>query len=203
MKAVAAGRVLTNNGFYPVETTIEMRLPLSRLTPIASHQSEQLCLRPAKEADLPRMITIAGSAFSADRLHIDPNLPSEKADQRYAHWIELGFRAGEPVFVVEDTQNAQVVGFFHMRETAPTTIDLSLAAVDNNHQKTAAGVFMYQATLLECQSKGYRIATTRVSANNINVLNLHLRLGFAIRSAVVTLHWFRPAASGVSHGKQR
>jgi L-amino acid N-acyltransferase YncA len=202
-RAVAVSRVLTNCGFYPVETTIDIYLPLSRLTPIVSHQSKQLRLRPATEADLPQMITIAGSAFCNDRLHLDPNLPPEKADLRYAHWIETGYRAGEPVFVLEDTRNAQVIGFFHLRETAPNTIDLSLAAIDNDYQKTAAGVLMYQTTLVECQTRGYQMAITRISLNNTNVVNLLMRLGFAVRSAVTTLHWFQPAAREPSHGEKR
>lgn len=201
-KAVAVSRVLTNHGFYPVETTMDTYLRLSRFSPIVSGQSEKLRLRPATEPDLPWIITIAGSAFSTDRLHIDPNLPSEKADQRYAHWIELGFRAGETVFVLEDTQNARVIGFFHIREAAPKTIDLSLAAVDKDYQQTTAAILMYQTVLTECRTKGYQIATARISLNNINVVNLYLRLGFAIRSAVITLHWFRAAAGGISHDKK-
>ena len=198
-RAVAVTRVLTGNGFYPVETTIDIYLPLSRLTPIVSHQPRLLRLRPTTEADLPRIITIAGSAFSDDRLHVDTNLPSDKADRRYEHWIETGYRLGEPVFVLEDTRNGKVIGFFHLRETAPTTIDLSLAAIDKDYQKTAAGVLMYQATLVECQTRGYQMATTRISLNNTSVVNLYMRLGFAIRSAVTTLHWFRPAAGGANH----
>lgn len=190
--AVTEGKVLIQHGFYPVETMLEIYMPLARITPVIRRQSNQVRLRPAKAGDLPRVIAIAGLAFSTDRLHLDPNLPPEKADKRYAQWVERGFRAGEMVFVYENARNSRLIGFFHIRQTSSKAIDLSLAAVDKDYQNSASGVMMYQSVLTECRARGYQIATSRISINNLNVVNVLMRLGFAIRNAVVTMHWFRP-----------
>jgi L-amino acid N-acyltransferase YncA len=61
------------------------------------------------------------------------------------------------------------------------------------HQGIGHGALMYQAVLKECRAQGYKFATGRVSVANLPMVNLLARLGFRIRSAVTTLHWFRPA----------
>ena len=193
--AVASGRILTENGFYVVETLLEIYLNPARLTPIVQKQSLERQLRPARESDLPQIVAIATSAFSNDRLHLDPNLPRDKADQRYANWVEQGVRTGEPVWIYEDVANGQCLGFFHCRQTALKAIDLSLAAVVREYQGSGIGAEMYQAVLTKYKEQGYRLATTRISVSNLGVLNLYARLaGFLIRGAMVTLHWFQAAA---------
>lgn len=191
IREIALSKVLTDHGFYYVETMLEIYLPFARLSPIVRRQSDLTRLRLAEESDLPQLIAIASTAFSADRLHLDPNLPPEKANRRYARWVESGFRSGEPVFIFEETRSGKQIGFFHIRETAPTTVDLSLAAVDGPYRGSGAGAMMYQALLTECQARGFQTAITRVSVNNIDVLNLFIRLGFAVRNALVVFHWFR------------
>jgi L-amino acid N-acyltransferase YncA len=192
--AVRLGRILTRQGFYPVETMVDLSLTLNRMALVSDRPFAQAHLRPATEADLPALRATAAAAFSHDRLHLDTNLPAAKADERFAQWVERGWRAGEPLLVFEDRRGAKLIGFFHLRETAPGTIDLSLAGVAPALQRSGLGAVMYQAVLTDCRSRGYRIATTRISVNNIDIVNLFARLGFAFHRPVLTLHWFRPAA---------
>jgi GNAT superfamily N-acetyltransferase len=187
-RAVAMGQVLTAHGFYPVETTLEIALSLPRMTPITTRKRPGIALRPAVADDLPKIMTIAQGAFWADRLHQDPNLPAEKADQRFTQWVKRGFDDGEMVFAYEDQKAGQLIGFYHVRATGPTTVDLSLAAVDRPFQQLGLGALMYQAVLEECRSRGYQVATTHISINNLDVLNLFVRLGSDVRGAVLTLH---------------
>lgn len=200
--AVPLAQVLAQHGFYPVETLMEFHLHLARLNLIIRHQPDQSHLRLADPADLPRIRAIAGSAFAADRFHLDPHLPPEKADQRYSQWIERSFKAQEPIFVLEDTRRGlpepgqgHIMGFVQCRETAPKTMDISLGAVDKDIQNTGAGVLMYQRLFIECRAQGYREVITRVSLHNIGGIKLTLRLGFTVWSAVTTLHWFRPGGA--------
>jgi L-amino acid N-acyltransferase YncA len=136
---------------------------------------------------------IAAGAFAADRFHLDSNLPSGKADERFTQWIGRSFAAREPIFVLEDTRSGQVQGFVQCRESGPKTMDVTLGAVDKAIQQTGAGVLMYQLLFIEFLARGYREAITRVSLHNISGIKLTLKLGFTVRSAVTTLHWFRPA----------
>ncbi|MFH1478103.1 MAG: GNAT family N-acetyltransferase [Verrucomicrobiota bacterium] len=189
--AVAVAAALAQHGFYPVETMLEFELLLARLTPVIKRTSAHMQLRMATPDDLAPVRSIAQSAFTADRFHLDPNVPRNKADWRYAHWIENSFRAGDPVFVLEDTAQSEVIGFVQARATAPQTMDITLGAVRKHLQNSGAGVLMYQELFLALRARDFKRAVTRVSINNLRGIKLTLRLGFIVRAAVVALHWFR------------
>lgn len=191
--AVPLAQGLAGSGFYPVETLVEFHLRLARLAPIVRGKSETKRLRPADPADQPRVTAIAATAFATDRYHLDPHLPAGKADQRFIQWINRSFTARDPIFVLEDTARGQVLGFVQCRQTTPQLMDVTLGSVDKALQQTGAGVLMYQLLFIEFKARGYREAITRVSLHNSGGIKLTLRLGFTFRSAVTTLHWFRPA----------
>lgn len=191
--AVETAQVLSASGFYPVETLLEFYLGLSRLTPIVERESTTGRFRLATAADLPRVKEIARTAFYTDRFHLDKNLSSEKADLRYERWIENSFKAGESIFLWEDMRRNEVVGFVQGRDTAPHTIDTSLGAIDKNAHNSGAGVLLYQNVFVHCKAHGYKQATTRISINNLSSIKPMVRLGFTMRHAVMTLHWFRAA----------
>jgi len=184
---VAMGRLLAGCGFYVVEAMLDIALPLARLAPTAA-VGRGAVLRLATPDDLDAILTIAGSAFRDDRFHLDPTLPTEKADQRYRGWVERGFASSEPVYVYEDTRKGTILGFYHIRELPSAIVDLSLAAVHPACQGAGIGALMYQAVLEECRRRGYQTAVTRIAINNLPVANLFFRLGFTIREAVLTFH---------------
>ena len=187
---VAATRLaesLTACGFYPVETMIEPYLALSRFRPVVERPADGMTLRDAREVDVPRLVELARRSFHADRLHVDANLPSDKADERFARWVINGVRDGDMVFCYDDAKG-KTIGFYHVRPTASGTVDLSLAAIDHTYQKLGIGLLMYQAVLLECRNRGFSLAKTRVTVHNIDVLNLFARLEFQFRNPTLTLH---------------
>ena len=186
--SVAVGTALARHGFYPVETMLTAHRDLSQFQPVMRQTSPPPRLRPATEADLPQMTALAGSAFREDRFHLDPQLPDDKASQRYQHWVENGFRSGDHVFAFEEGATGSLIGFFHARQTDPGTIDLSLAALDPKCKGTGLGGMMYEAAVLESRERGYNTAETRIVVSNVAVLNLFSRLGFRFRNPVVTFH---------------
>jgi L-amino acid N-acyltransferase YncA len=191
---VALNRLLTAHGFYLVETLIEFHIALQRFEPsFPEDRFRKTALRPLREGDLPRVIEIAATAFSADRFHLDPNVPPGAADRRYAHWVEQSATAGEPVSVLEDQQSGRVIGFVQTRVQVPGAIEMSLAAVETTALRSGAGVALYQAILLASKAQGYHTATARASVNNLDSIRLLVRFGFQPRRAVTTWHWFHGA----------
>jgi ribosomal protein S18 acetylase RimI-like enzyme len=195
LAGVAGARTLVTRGFYPVETMVDLYRRLDGFTPLIERHEPALRLRPAGEHDLPAIVELGGNAFRLDRFHLDPYLPSERADERFRQWVRRGFAAGEPVFVYEDVRRPALLGFFHVRAGEQQSVDLSLAAVQPAYRAAGIGVLMYQAVLAECRARGYRSAFTRVSVANLDVLNTFIRLGFTARRPVVTLHWTGPSMS--------
>jgi GNAT superfamily N-acetyltransferase len=189
---VARGEELAHLGFYPVELTYEISLPLHRLGSVAPGWKPRASLRAAEPSDLPSLLTIAGSAFHADRYHRDPHIAASRADRRFSSWIADGLKAKEPVFVYENLRTLEILGFFHWRPTGDRTVDLRLAAVHPRFQGTGVGASMYEAVLGELRALGHETATTRISAANLDVVNLFARLGFTFRRAQMTWHHYRP-----------
>ena len=193
--AIAMAQALTAVGFYPVETLLDMHFPLSRFKPIIDPPPKHLRLRRATPDDLPFVLRIATSTFSTDRFHLDPNLPSDKADRRYASWVENVFRGQEPTYILEDRRGPHVVGFTYIHDVGPKIFDMSLAGVDPEHLNSGAGVVLYQLMMVECRALGYKSGVSRISINNLNALKLSLRLGCTIRGATLVLHYFRPTGA--------
>jgi len=186
--ALDLGHVLCGAGFYPVETMLEVYLPISRLRTISNRPTTAFRLRAATESDLPALTQIAATAFRTDRLHLDTQLPGARADSRYVNWVQRAFADNDRLFAYADTRQARIVGFYHVRSTDPGMVDLSLAAVDPAFQHLGVGALLYEAVLLDCQSRGDKVATTHITVNNIEVLNLFARLGASFRHPVVTFH---------------
>jgi ribosomal protein S18 acetylase RimI-like enzyme len=193
--SVEVGRVLSSLGFYPVETLVELYLPMSRFSRIVDRPLQSWRIRQAEAADWPSLSGLASMSFRNDRFHRDPSLCARKADERYAQWVERGLRSGEPVFVLEHVSRNEIGGFYHLRRIDDGTIDLSLAAVAPAYQRSGLGSLFYQEILADCQKLGYAVATTRVSVTNLDVLNLFARLGFTFRNPVLVFHSIAAGAS--------
>ncbi|HYX20097.1 MAG TPA: GNAT family N-acetyltransferase [Thermoanaerobaculia bacterium] len=188
---VALGETLARIGFYPAELSYELSIPLRRLGSVAAHGRPGARLRPAEPRDLPALDEIARSAFRADRFHRDPHVPGTGADGRYASWIAEGMTAGEPICVYENERTSETMGFFHLRETGARSIDIRLAAMHPRFQGTGLGAVMYEAVLSEWRDRGFDSATTRISASNLEVVNVFARLGFTFCRAQLTWHLWR------------
>lgn len=189
---VALSEALASCGFYHVETTIDLAFGLSEVRLESEWQTDKLVLGAADSGDLEEVKSLARSAFTTDRFHLDPHLPSELADQRYVNWIENAYAAGEMLFTYKDRKSGKLIGFYHVRELGPGHVDLSLAGIDPAYQHFGIGPMMYRDVFRACVDRGYERASTRVALQNTDVINLYLGFGVQIGNAQNTLHCFRP-----------
>jgi ribosomal protein S18 acetylase RimI-like enzyme len=189
--------VLSRSGFYAAETTLNISLPLKRFRSLLADATGRARLRAAEPADLATVRALAEETFTADRFHLDPHLPSAQADRRYGQWVERGYEAGDPLFVYEsvpaDGAEPEIMGFYLVRGEPGGEVDLSLAGVAGRYRRGGVGALMYEAVLRACIDLGYRVASSNVSTNNLDVVNLFTRLGFGVRSAQLTLHLYHGA----------
>lgn len=187
--ATALGARLAASGFHPIETSFDLSRPLGRPLPLSTRLPRGLALREASAADVAAITAIARHGFACDRYHLEPTIPSDKADERYVRWIERALRDGEPVFVAETNADASApLGFFHVRPGEDGDVDLSLAALDAAARRAGVGPLLYAAVLEECRRRGFRSAGTRVAAQNLEVLNLFAFLGFSFRRPLFCFH---------------
>lgn len=187
---VQLARLLCRHGFYPVETLLTMKLTLGEMRPAVERPPAEMALRPATPAEGPELCAIAESAFTADRFHLDPNLKPELADERYRRWLSEGLDSGDAVLVYEDRGRGRIVGFLHFREAGESTLSMSLGAVAKQYQGTGVGAAMIQIGLEEYRRRGFLFAETRISTNNLPVMETLSMLGFRLRAAATTFHGF-------------
>ncbi len=196
--AVALARTLAANGFYPVETIVELRVPLVRFQLLITSRFQKMRFRPAQAADLPQMQAIARSAFSTDRFHLDPNLPAQKADERYARWVKASLAGGEVLYVLEDKPDGRIIGVAAAKVIEQNAYHITLAVMDKDYHNTGAGVFLFQSITDEGKKRGCKLAIAHISINNPNSLKTAERIGFSTHNAVTKFHWFRRGANSTT-----
>lgn len=182
--------VLAMNGFYPVETMLEVEGDLAFAATLPREAKIPVRLRPATRDDLPVMTRIASEAFWSDRFHLDPNLSDDAADERYARWVIRAFESDDQLFAYERTDSSEVIGFYQVREVSPDRVDLTLAAVDPSLTGLGLGSVLYRSVIAECAAQGYVTAQTRIVARNLPVLNIFSAMRFSFRCAQTSLHRF-------------
>ncbi len=183
---VAVGRHLSAAGFYLVETLFGLRLSMADLR-TGSHSG--LVAREATAEDLPALRALAQGAYGHDRLHVDPYVPREPADRRMAEWITRALADGDLVLVFERPGPARIEGYIHLRAVTPDTVYLSSGAVLPEYQGSGLGMIVVAESLEIMRERGFRTVRAHTSSNNLNALGMTCGLGFAVESAVHTLHW--------------
>jgi ribosomal protein S18 acetylase RimI-like enzyme len=66
--------------------------------------------------------------------------------------------------------------------------NLLLAGFDRRHANAGLGEFFWLSVCDRLRARGVRRVTTRISVNNIAVLNLYARLNFKFRDPEMTFH---------------
>ena len=141
------------------------------------------------------MCAIARDAFSTDRFHLDPNLPPQKADERYARWVEASFANGDMLSVLEDKPGGRIIGVASAKKTLQNAYHVTLAMMDKSYHHTGAGAFLFQSVMNECKTRGFKLAIAHISINNPSSLKSAERIGFSTFAAVTKFHWFRHGAN--------
>jgi GNAT superfamily N-acetyltransferase len=189
---VSLAVILARNDFYPVETQLEVNLPLHRFKHCPIPNTYQF--RLAGQEDLGTIQAIAGTAFKFDRFHLDPHLSSEKADLRYVQWVEKGFN--EPanlMYVFEEIETGLILGFCLLRKKSASVIELSLLATDPSYHGTGIGAMMDLAILNTCKELGFHSVTGHKSVNNRDVMvTPKYGAAFTHRNPMLTFHLYRP-----------
>jgi ribosomal protein S18 acetylase RimI-like enzyme len=186
--ALVESMMLEDHGFRFVEMVYQPQLDDLSRSPEPVHGF--LAARPGSTGDLPAVLEIAGTAFSNERFHADPRLPSEYGDKRYRNWVRSS--VGHPrqrLTVLLDGK--RLVSFF-VTEMLPDGTDYwHLNAVSPSEQGRGYGRRAWMTMVRQAKEKGAKRVRTCVAARNHRVINLYARLGFLFPPPMMTFHWVR------------
>jgi ribosomal protein S18 acetylase RimI-like enzyme len=131
-----------------------------------------------------KIMECARESFSDDRFHMDPNCHKELADLRFFNWAKDLIDNPE-VEIYIAVLGEDVVGFLAQKQG-----NLILAGFMSSYTGKGLGEFLWLESLSNMMTHGLEHATTRISANNVAVLNLYARLGFKFRNPAAMFHYW-------------
>jgi GNAT superfamily N-acetyltransferase len=189
--------VLNAATFRMADTILANHLELSTLDTGALDPH----IRPAVQADTPRLASIAHVCFSRREINInrfnsDPGFAGHAVGELYGHWISAAVAAGDGLVLVYDDGQAQ--GFMSFALPDPLAIEYGLpmgrailSSVDPGFQKRG----IYRALLLAgchwLREHGATLVEGRTQLSNAPVLSVWQRLGSTLAMAYHTYHWSR------------
>ncbi len=161
---------MQRNGFFFVDRTVKTTVSLSKV----AIDFDKLIRLPIVEttdykADILR---IAVASFVYDRrFHVLPDCSADVSAVVLKHWIDELDKAFVALF------KEQAIGFLALKETAPDTLFVHLAAVEEKYRMTGAAMALYANACKIVKEHGYKKLEGRVSTQNTAVINVYAAFG--------------------------
>jgi ribosomal protein S18 acetylase RimI-like enzyme len=185
----ALGRALCQIGFYLADSQIRLAADAERLSPIEAELPFRSRLFQVGPDRVEEVAELAGRTFDADRLHRDPNIPSDAVDERYRRWIRRTTTDGSLLLAFEDQDSGRIASFVQVRETAPREGQLVLGGADPALRGARYGATMLGQFALECRRRGFANLSTVVALNNLGLIRTYVKMGFLPTDATHVFHW--------------
>lgn len=140
---------------------------------------------PQSEDDYEQIKIIAQNAFHYSRFHEDPNIPPEKAKLRYFNWID-DLRLQKKEFLIYKTGNT--VNAFITFSVDKESVTLFVGGSDEG--KGFLTPFFWSSFLTELQHRGIKRVGGIMSAANVPMFNMYIKLAFRIDKVLLGFHRF-------------
>ncbi|MDA8227544.1 MAG: GNAT family N-acetyltransferase [Desulfitobacterium hafniense] len=132
----------------------------------------------------------ASKAFKYSRFFNDPWLPSKKAENLYAQWVENAFDKPGRYFVIAK-YHAEIVGFllFSM-DLAALTARIELVAINEDHRGNSVGKSLISKMETVLNQKGILQVNVGTQLDNLYAYSFYTSCGFKLISySSVYHHW--------------
>lgn len=180
---------LLANGFQFSEAKIELTADLRNLSLpyIFKRFSEGFAYHAADSAEMDKIYqAMKDGMFSTDKVALDPFFTAKIAGQRYTYWTIDEIDAGRALGYMV-TRNQENIGFFILKKAGRFLGDSFLAGLFEKEKNSGLGFSVLYYPMVEAKRMGLKKMITGVSSNNTASLNMHLALGYQIKSMDYTL----------------
>lgn len=161
---------MQRNGFFFADRTVKTTIGLSK---IAVDLDRFIRLPIIETADFKDdVLRIAVASFAYDRrFHVLPDCSTDVSSVVLKKWVE----ELDTFFVALFKERP--VGFLALKETAPDTVFVHLAAVEEKYRMTGAAMALYANACKIAKERGYKKLEGRVSTQNTAVMNVYTAFG--------------------------
>lgn len=185
---LAESMLIEECDFRFIEMVYAPRLSLGAIAPDDSQGA--LSVAPATEADMPEILSIAGTAFQNERFKMDWRLNPAISDRRFQNWVaSTPAHSTQQLYAVWDQR--RLIAFFIVELLGDRTVYWHLNAVAPEAQGQGYGRRVWLRMLNHAKDMGAEQVRTSVAARNTRVLSLYARLGFTLPPPAMTFHWVR------------
>jgi L-amino acid N-acyltransferase YncA len=161
---------LQKAGFLFVDRTLLATISLAKQT----QDTRKLIRLPMIETHAYRseILAIAIAAFTEDRrFHVMEQCNASVAEKVLKHWVD------ELDQVLVCLLKEQPVGFLALKELAPDTLFIHLAAVEEKSRLSGAAMSLYARAVEIAKMRGYKKLQGRISSTNTAVMNIYSAFG--------------------------
>ncbi|MBN1551224.1 GNAT family N-acetyltransferase [bacterium] len=180
---------LQRAGFRFIDLSYKIRYETLKYLSIETPAN--LSLEQALPEELDTLIEMAGRLFQHGRYHQDCFIPKSLADQRYKDWLRRSLKPDNPQQLLTVKFQNSVCGF-SIVEYHGTEGYLHLHAIDSKWRGKKLGIGMIVESLRYLHNAGAENVETKISASNLNALNMHSHLNGHFIDVSRILHWHQP-----------
>jgi hypothetical protein len=174
-------KLLTDNGFYFVESLIEVSLRIAdfQLPKSLKRFDEMLTYRKlTSKEDFEKLeLEIKKGIFTTDRIALDYNFGIDISATRYINWLRDEVQRGGEVFEVLCKEKP--VGFFAFKDLSEGKYDVFLGGMYHNEYAMGLGFSILSKEIIELQKRQAKIYITHISSNNLAIIRLFFSFGFS------------------------
>jgi hypothetical protein len=170
---------LSELGFAFIEASIHItrKVAYLELSGIQKRVADSVSYALMQESDLLVLWDeLRKGMHDTDRICLDPYFTKEQSANRYIGWIQDEVARGADVFKL--IYKSQSIGYFTMKSLGGGVYYPFLAGMYASHRNSGLGFNIAYKPLCEIATRGGLSVSTRISANNGNVVRLYASLGF-------------------------
>ena len=162
--------VRQRNGFFFADRTVKTTIGLSKIAVDLDRFIRLPIVETTEFKD--DILRIAVASFGYDRrFHVLPDCSTDVSGVVLKRWVDELDTAFVALF------KEQPVGFLALKETAPDTVFVHLAAVEEKYRMTGAAMALYADACKIAKERGYKKLEGRVSTQNAAVMNVYAAFG--------------------------
>ena len=161
---------MQRNGFFFADRTVKTTIGLSKIAVDLDRFIRLPIIETTEFKD--DILRIAVASFGYDRrFHVLPDCSTDVSSVVLKKWVE----ELDTFFVALFKERP--VGFLALKETAPDTVFVHLAAVEEKYRMTGAAMALYADACKIAKERGYKKLEGRVSTQNTAVMNVYTAFG--------------------------
>jgi len=177
-KDIRSVHILEDNGFKFIEFQMHIRMRVKELDlPIAGYQ----CKEVDNESDLKKVVDIARTTFTDDRVFVDKELMAmfeeNIAAKRYEYYVRQSYHLeDQKLYKVFDSATDEVVAFFTFKLLEKSRVLSLLEGVAKDLKGSIVGASYRQLYFEELKKMSVKHFYGACSGRNLDIINLSFTL---------------------------